>query len=93
MDEADPFAPGNLVAQGNPRDDAPGQNAYPLVNYEYAVVSIKQASADTASALKRFLLWAIAPDEDNDTRLAASHFIALPAHIWVISHDQIETIH
>lgn len=73
--------------------NAPGTNAYPLVNYEYAVVSTRQASADMAAALKRFLLWAIAPDEDNDARLAANHFIALPAHIWVISHDQIETIH
>jgi phosphate transport system substrate-binding protein len=72
--------------------DAPGANAYPLVNYEYAIVSSKQADADTAAALRGFLLWAIAPDEDNDKRLGNTHFIALPAHIWVISHDQIETI-
>jgi len=72
--------------------DAPGANAYPLVNYEYAIVSAKQPDADTAAALRRFLLWSVAPDEDNDKRLADAHFIALPAHIWVISHDQIETI-
>ncbi len=72
--------------------DAPGANAYPLVNYEYAIVSAKQPDAATADAVKHFLLWAIAPDEDNDGRLAGAHFIALPAHIWVISHDQIETI-
>jgi phosphate transport system substrate-binding protein len=73
--------------------NAPGVKAYPLVNYEYAMVSTRQASPETAQAIRRFLLWAIAPDEDNDKRLAEAHFIALPAHIWVMSHDQLEKIH
>lgn len=73
--------------------DAPGAKAYPLVNYEYAMVSTRQASPETAQAIRRFLLWAIAPDEDNDRRLAGAHFIPLPAHIWVMSHDQLEKIH
>jgi phosphate transport system substrate-binding protein len=72
--------------------NAPGANAYPLVNYEYAIVSTKQPKPETAAALKKFLLWAIAPDEANEKLLADAHFIALPAHIWVLSHDQIETI-
>jgi phosphate transport system substrate-binding protein len=72
--------------------NAPGANAYPLVNYEYAVVSTKQANPETAAALRKFLLWAIAPDETNEHYLDDAHFIALPAHIWVLSHDQIETI-
>ncbi len=72
--------------------DAPGASAYPLVNYEYAVVSTKQANPETAAALRKFLLWAIAPDEANEKPLDDAHFIALPAHIWVLSHDQIETI-
>jgi phosphate transport system substrate-binding protein len=72
--------------------DAPGANAYPLVNYEYAVVSTKQANPETAAALRKFLLWAIAPDESNEKLLDDAHFIALPAHIWVLSHDQIEQI-
>ena len=72
--------------------DAPGANAYPLVNYEYAVVSTKQANPETAAALRKFLLWAIAPDESNERLLDDAHFIALPAHIWVLSHDQIESI-
>jgi hypothetical protein len=38
------------------------------------------------------LLWAIAPDEINGAYLDEAHFIALPAHIWVLSHDQIEKI-
>lgn len=72
--------------------NAPGAKAYPLVNYEYAMVSTKQQNPETARAIKRFLLWAIAPDEDNDRRLADAHFIPLPAHIWVMSHDQLEKI-
>lgn len=73
--------------------NAPGANAYPLVNYEYAVVSTRQASPATAEAIRKFLLWAIAPDETNEKYLDDAHFIALPAHIWVLSHDQIEAIH
>jgi phosphate transport system substrate-binding protein len=72
--------------------NAPGANAYPLVNYEYAIVSTKQASPEIAKAIKRFLLWAIAPDETNEKYLEDAHFIPLPAHIWVLSHDQIELI-
>ena len=72
--------------------NAPGANAYPLINYEYAVVSKKQPSPETAAALRSFLLWAIAPDETNGQYLADAHFIPLPAHVWVLSHDQIEEI-
>jgi phosphate transport system substrate-binding protein len=75
-----------------PLVNAPGANAYPLVNYEYAIVSTKQANPETAKAIRRFLLWAIAPTETNEKYLEDEHFIALPAHIWVMSHDQIETI-
>jgi putative MFS transporter len=49
-------------------------------------------SENISAALRKFLLWAIAPDEMNDAYLAAEHFIPLPAHIWVKSHDQIEAI-
>jgi phosphate transport system substrate-binding protein len=72
--------------------NAPGATAYPLVNYEYAIVSIKQPSPAIAAALRKFLHWAIAPSETNQGYLEQENFIALPAHIWVLSHDQIETI-
>jgi hypothetical protein len=45
-----------------------------------------------AAAMRKFLLWAIAPDETNQKYLNDAHFIALPAHIWVLSHDQIVMI-
>lgn len=72
--------------------NAPGPNCYPLISYEYAIVSTKQADAETAAAIRKFLLWATVPDETNDKYLEDEHFIALPAHIWVLSHDQIEKI-
>ncbi|MGO9772376.1 MAG: phosphate ABC transporter substrate-binding protein PstS [Roseiarcus sp.] len=72
--------------------NAPGANAYPLVNYEYAIVSKNQANPAVAEAMRKFLLWAIAPDETNDKYIKDEHFIPLPAHIWVLSHDQVMTI-
>jgi phosphate transport system substrate-binding protein len=72
--------------------NAPGASAYPLVNYEYAVVSTKQTNPQTAQALRNFLQWSIAPDETNMKFIEDTHFIPLPAHIWVLSHDQIELI-
>ncbi len=72
--------------------NAPGANAYPLVNYEYAIVLKNQPSPTVAEAMRKFLLWAIAPDETNDKYIRDEHFIPLPAHIWVMSHDQIMMI-
>lgn len=72
--------------------NAPGAHCYPLINYEYAIVSAKQPNPAMAAAIRRFLLWAIAPDETNEKYLEDQHFIPLPAHIWVLSHDQIESI-
>ena len=72
--------------------NAPGENCYPIINYEYAIVSTRQPNAATAEAIRKFLLWAIAPDETNEKYLEAAHFVPLPAHIWVKSHDQIMTI-
>jgi phosphate transport system substrate-binding protein len=73
--------------------DAPGDQSYPLVNYEYAVVSTVQADAATADALKNFLLWSIAVDGGN----AAAHldkvgFIPLPDFIRAMSEKQIRRI-
>jgi phosphate transport system substrate-binding protein len=72
--------------------NAPGARAYPLINYECAVVSTKQANPAIAAAIRRFLLWAIVPGETNEKYLQDAHFIPLPAHIWVLSYDQIQSI-
>jgi phosphate transport system substrate-binding protein len=72
--------------------NAPGENCYPLINYEYAMVRARQKDPATASALRGFLLWATVPDETNQKILAANNFIPLPPHIWAKTYDQIEQI-
>ena len=60
---------------------APGDNSYPLINYEYAMVSIRQPDPATAAALRHFLLWAIrapaATRPNISTRLVSSRFRTL----------------
>jgi len=72
---------------------APGEQSYPLVNYEYAVVSTKQANPDVAAASRRFLLWTIEPSEINEGYLERVHFVPLPPHTWELSQAQIQKIH
>jgi phosphate transport system substrate-binding protein len=71
---------------------APGANAYPLINYEYAVVSTKQPNSDVAAAIRKFLIWSIVPSETNKGYLDSVHFIALPAQIFAVSEAQIQNI-
>ncbi|HLX03460.1 MAG TPA: hypothetical protein VKS80_15240 [Trinickia sp.] len=71
---------------------APASGSYPLVNYEYAVVSTKQADPATAAAIRRFLLWTIVPSETNAAYLDGVHFIPLPPHTWELSQAQIQSI-
>lgn len=71
---------------------APGAQSYPLVNYEYAIVSTRQASPVTAAAIRRFLLWTIVPSEDNEAYLDGVHFIPLPPHTWELSQAQVQSI-
>jgi phosphate transport system substrate-binding protein len=73
--------------------DAPGDTSYPLVNYEYAVVSINQPDAGTAAAIRRFLLWSIAVDGGNAAKyIDAVGFIPLPDFIRAMSEKQIGRI-
>jgi phosphate transport system substrate-binding protein len=72
---------------------APGAQSYPLINYEYVVVSKRQADGATASALRGFLLWAISLDGGNaDKYLNTVGFIALPDFIRGMSEHQISLI-
>lgn len=71
---------------------APGAGAYPLVNYEYAIVARTQKDAATAAALRRFLLWCIEPSEDRAAMLDTVHFIPLAPHTWELSQAQIQSI-
>jgi phosphate transport system substrate-binding protein len=72
---------------------APGDDSYPLINYEYAVVSKSQPNAATAAALRSFLRWAISETGGNDQKyLAHVDFIALPNFIRGLSEAQIDEI-
>jgi phosphate transport system substrate-binding protein len=71
---------------------APGDDAYPLINYEYAIVSTKQSDSVVAAAIREFLTWSIVPSETNEAYLDNVHFIALPSQIWALSVAQIQSI-
>jgi phosphate transport system substrate-binding protein len=72
---------------------APGDNSYPLINYEYAIVSSKQPNQQVAQAISNFLLWCIAPQDGSASGfLEPVHFIALPVGIRALSEVQIAKI-
>jgi phosphate transport system substrate-binding protein len=59
--------------------------AYPIVNYEYAIVSTKQPSATRAGDLKALLNW-ILTTGSSSTYLNQWGFQPLPAQVASISH-------
>jgi phosphate transport system substrate-binding protein len=72
---------------------APGDDSYPLINYEYAVVSKSQPDEMTAKALRSFLRWAISVTGGNDEKyLTPVGFIQLPNFIRGLSEAQIDEI-
>jgi phosphate transport system substrate-binding protein len=72
---------------------APGDDSYPLINYEYALVSKAQPDAATAEALRAFLLWAISATGGNsETYLKPVGFIPLPDFVRGLSEAQIAEI-
>ncbi|MBN3806796.1 phosphate ABC transporter substrate-binding protein PstS [Paraburkholderia sp. Ac-20336] len=71
---------------------SPAAGTYPLVNYEYAVVSTKQPSPELAAEIRKLLEWSIVPSDENAAYLEAVHFIPLPPHTWELSITQIESI-
>jgi phosphate transport system substrate-binding protein len=72
---------------------APGADSYPLINYEYAIVSEKQPDPKVAAAISSFLLWSIAPQGGSTpTFLDPVNFIPLPTSIRARSEIQIAKI-
>jgi phosphate transport system substrate-binding protein len=90
-------AAANSVVTITPTDErismifSKGPNAYPIANYEYAIVNSKQPDADTAAALKTFLNWALTTGNDPKY-LSKVHFLPLPAAIQTLSQTQIAKI-
>lgn len=72
---------------------APGENSYPLINYEYVVVSTHQPDPATAAAIRQFLLWSVSIEGGNAPKyLDAVKFIPLPDFIRALSENQINRI-
>lgn len=66
-----------------------GARAYPIVNYEYAIVSTVQGSAVRARDLRAFLGWAII---SGAAQLAQVNFQPLPSSVVTLSGAQIAKI-
>jgi phosphate transport system substrate-binding protein len=88
-----------VMVPKTPRDErislifAPGAESYPIINYEYALVSRQQPSAEMAAALRKFFTWAISPQGGNAPHfMNAVHFVPLPAPIVKLSTAQVAEI-
>jgi len=64
-------------------------HAYPIINYEYAVVNTSQSSAARAQDLRAFLHWAVT---SGTAQLASVNFEPLPSSIVTLSDAQIAKI-
>jgi phosphate transport system substrate-binding protein len=74
--------------------DGAASGGYPIINYEYAIVSTSQSSSSTAKTIRSFLEWAINPkDGANTSYLAQVNFQALPSKVEAQSLKQILAIH
>ena len=72
---------------------APGDNSYPIINYEYVVVKEKQPSPAVAKEIKDFLYWAVQGDGGNAPAFMDKvSFVPLPASVRKLSELQIAKI-
>jgi phosphate transport system substrate-binding protein len=69
--------------------NASGATAYPIINYEYAIVSTSQSSSTLAQDIQAFLYWAVT---SGTTQLASVNFQPLPASVVTLSEAQIAKI-
>jgi phosphate transport system substrate-binding protein len=73
--------------------DGKVKNGYPIINYEYAIVSKKQSSSSVAKTVRSVLQWAINPkDGNNASYLTQVGFRPLPLKVADNSFVQIEAI-
>jgi phosphate transport system substrate-binding protein len=71
----------------------PVTGGYPIINYEYAIVTDNQSSAATAQAIRSVLDWAISPAQGSAPAfLNAVNFEPLPAKVVAQSVAQIKKI-
>ncbi len=88
-----------MMVPKTPKDErvslifAPGADSYPIINYEYAIVSRTQPSGETASALRNFFAWAISPTGGNAQHFMKEvNFVPLPSTVAELSSAQIAEI-
>jgi phosphate transport system substrate-binding protein len=68
-------------------------NGYPIVNYEYAIVSTHQSSSSTAKNIRSVLEWAVNSKYGNNTSyLSQVNFQPLPSKVVAQSVKQILSI-
>ncbi len=85
------------VANTTPADErismifAKGADAYPIVNYEYAIVDSNQQAQAVAGAIRDFLTFAIT-EGNNASYLKQVNFLPLPAPVAALSAAQIAKI-
>ncbi|WP_026438892.1 phosphate ABC transporter substrate-binding protein PstS [Acidocella facilis] len=95
--EATISAAADSFANSTPADErvsmifAPGAQAYPIVNYEYAIINTHQASGAVAKAVREFLTWAIT-EGNSMSFLKKVHFMPLPPAVVELSKAQIAKI-
>jgi phosphate transport system substrate-binding protein len=72
--------------------DAKVSGGYPIVNYEYAIVSSKQTNGVVAEDVRAFLYWTVHTGQSPTTYLNAVDFQPLPASVVTLSDNQIAKI-
>lgn len=71
----------------------PGPDAYPIVNYEYAIVNPHQPDRAARKALRDFLAWAVSPDGGQQARyLDEVHFLPLTEGVARLTRGQLNRI-
>ena len=71
----------------------PISNGYPIINYEYAIVSNDQSSSSDAKNIRSVLEWAINPKQGSaSTYLSQVDFLPLPTKVTAQSVKQILSI-
>ena len=71
--------------------DGPASGGYPIVNYEYAIVSVKQRNATSARDIKAFLHWIITAG-NSAQYLDRVRFQPLPGPVALLCDAQIAKI-
>jgi phosphate transport system substrate-binding protein len=71
--------------------DGPAATGYPILNYEYAIVSTRQPNPAKASAVKAFLNWVITTG-NSPTYVSQKNFQPLPSAVAILASQQIARI-